>query len=54
MLSARCPGGAEHAVEAFRGRRVSLVLEQYRVPPGLRPFTLDFEIVDGADYARAY
>ena len=30
-----------------RGERVSVVLEQYRVPPGLREFTLDFEIVEG-------
>ncbi|EGB02612.1 hypothetical protein AURANDRAFT_68721 [Aureococcus anophagefferens] len=54
-------GDAEHAVAAFApaasggafgGARVSVVLEQYAVPPGLRPFTIDFEIVDGADYAR--
>ena len=56
-------GDAEHAVAAFApaasggafgGARVSVVLEQYAVPPGLRPFTIDFEIVDGADYARQY
>ncbi|KAH8068231.1 hypothetical protein JL721_6805 [Aureococcus anophagefferens] len=56
-------GDAEHAVAAFApaasggafgGARVSVVLEQYAVPPGLRPFTIDFEIVDGADYAGQY
>ncbi|KAK7235542.1 hypothetical protein SO694_00069195 [Aureococcus anophagefferens] len=50
----------EHAVAAFApaasggafgGARVSVVLEQYAVPPGLRPFTIDFEIVDGATTA---
>lgn len=56
-------GDAEHAVRrvtnvteadaAFpQGHRVSLVLEQYMVPPGLREFTLPFEIVEGRDYDR--
>ena len=56
-------GDAEHAVRrvtnvtkadaAFpKGHRVSLVLEQYRVPPGLREFTMHFEIVEGKDYER--
>ena len=55
-------GDAEHAVRrvtnvtkadaAFpKGHRVSLVLEQYRVPPGLREFTMHFEIVEGKDSA---
>ncbi len=35
-----------------KGHRVSLVLEQYRVPPGLREFTMHFEIVEGKDYER--
>lgn len=35
-----------------QGHRVSLVLEQYMVPPGLREFTLPFEIVEGRDYDR--
>jgi hypothetical protein len=38
----------------FSGRRVSLVLEQYRVPPGHLDFTTRFEIVDPKDYLRCY
>ena len=56
-------GDAEHAVRRVtnvtkadasfpKGHRVSLVLEQYRVPPGLREFTMHFEIVEGKDYER--
>jgi len=59
-------GDAEHCVEAFAtsggsgggsvlaGRRVSLVLEQYRVPPGHFDFTTRFELVDPKDYLRCF
>ena len=58
-------GGAEHAVEAFsydedeaqfhtfKGDRVSLVLEQYVVPDGLKADLVDFEVVDAQRYVPA-
>ncbi|KAJ1449672.1 hypothetical protein M885DRAFT_622353 [Pelagophyceae sp. CCMP2097] len=51
-------GGAEHAVAAHRptenseSDRISLVLEQYRVPRGLIGETVSFEIVKPEDYRR--
>jgi hypothetical protein len=38
----------------FSGRRVSLVLEQYRVLPGQLDFTTRFEIVDPKNHLRCY
>ena len=46
--------GADEDGWAGVGDRVSLVLEQYKVPIGSVDFTTRFELVNPADYHRAY
>ncbi|GMI03677.1 hypothetical protein TrRE_jg6745 [Triparma retinervis] len=49
-------GDAEHAVQAHKsecgGSRISVVLEQYRVPTGTQPWLSEFEVVDPNDFVR--
>jgi len=47
-------GDAEHCVNSFSGsgNRVSIVLEQYKVPPGETPFLVEFEEVQQAEYMK--
>ncbi|GMI32969.1 hypothetical protein TrCOL_g13813 [Triparma columacea] len=51
-------GDAEHAVQAHKsecgGSRISIVLEQYRVPTGTQPWLTEFEVVDPKDFARCH
>ncbi|GMH90835.1 hypothetical protein TrVE_jg1302 [Triparma verrucosa] len=54
-FSVKFRGDAEHAVKAFRNTtmgRVSLVLEQYKVPVGDKGWLLEFELVEPGKYKR--
>ena len=51
----RFRGDAEHAVRTFsssKGNRISLVLEQYKIPKGDESFLLEFETVQQHDYMK--